>query len=103
MIKSGFKCDFFLGRILGTTTLAFITYVFLKSRGVPLHPRAHKAATAMFFMGWMQVGLGITTLLTYVPVSIAAMHQSGAILTLSTALWLSHELKLMKVLKHIPK
>jgi len=90
-------------RILGTTTLAFITYVFLKSRGVPLTPRAQKAATAMFIMGWMQVGLGITTLLTYVPTSIAAMHQAGALITLSSALWLSHELKLMKVLKHLPK
>jgi len=90
-------------RILGTSTLAFITYVFLKSRGVPLTPRAQKAATAMFFMGWMQVGLGITTLLTYVPTSIAAMHQAGALVTLSSALWLSHELKLMKVLKHVPK
>ena len=68
-----------------------------------MHPRAQKAAAAMFFMGWMQVGLGITTLLTYVPTSIAAMHQAGALVTLSSALWLSHELKLMKVLKHVPK
>merc|ERR1712156_696629 len=64
---------------------------------------ARRAALAVLCMGWMQVGLGITTLLTYVPVSIAAMHQSGALVTLSTAIWLSHELKLMKLLKHVPK
>ena len=90
-------------RILGTTTLAFVTYVFLKSLKAPLPPRAAKAATAMAVMAWMQVGLGITTLLTYVPTPIAAMHQAGALVTLSSALWFSHELKLMKVIKHIPK
>merc|ERR1712242_268216 len=73
-------------RILGTSTLAFVTYLYYKSRHVPLPAPARKAALAVFCMGWMQVGLGITTLLTYVPVHIAAMHQSGALVTLSTAL-----------------
>jgi len=90
-------------RILGTTTLGVITAMYYKSRQLPLPAPARKAALAVLCMGWMQVGLGITTLLTYVPVHIAAMHQSGALVTLSTALWLSHELKLMKVLKHVPK
>merc|ERR1712242_181139 len=90
-------------RVLGTTTLGVITAMYYKSRQVPLPAPARKAALAVLCMGWMQVGLGITTLLTYVPVHIAAMHQSGALVTLSTALWLSHELKLMKLLKHVPK
>ena len=90
-------------RILGTTTLGFISWMFYKSRQVPLPAPARKAALAVMCMGWMQVGLGITTLLLYVPVPIAAMHQSGALVTLSTALWLSHELKLIKLLKHVPK
>jgi heme a synthase len=70
-------------------------------------------------MGWMQVLLGITTLLTFVPgkrtfssesyaifnilffaVPLAATHQSGSLILLSTAIWLTHELK---YLKHIPK
>jgi hypothetical protein len=54
---------------------------------------------AIFF----QVGLGIATLLLFVPVPLAALHQSGALLTLSSALWLSHELKFMKIVKTIPK
>ena len=90
-------------RVLGTATLALITYLALRSRRVPLHPRARKAVAALAFLGWMQVGLGITTLLTYVPVSIAAMHQANALITLSSALWLSHELKLMKMIKYVPK
>merc|ERR1711994_191879 len=76
-------------RILGTTTLGFISWMFYKSRQVPLPAPARKAALAVMCMGWMQVGLGITTLLLYVPVPVAAMHQSGALVTLSNASWLS--------------
>ena len=72
--------------------------------------RAMKAVTALTFFSWLQVGLGITTLLTYVPVSIAAMHQANALVTLSSGLWLSHELKnmkfdakLAKLIRHVPK
>merc|ERR1712062_577516 len=45
----------------------------------------------------------LQTLLLYVPVPIAALHQAGALVTLSTALWYSHELKFLKILKHLPK
>jgi hypothetical protein len=34
-----------------------------------------------------QVGLGIATLLFYVPVPLASLHQCGALVTLSSALW----------------
>jgi len=54
-------------------------------------------------MGWIQVGLGISTLLLYVPVPVAAAHQSGALVTLSLAMWLAHEAKFLKVLKKLPK
>ena len=47
-----------------------------------------------------QVGLGVSTLLLYVPVWLASLHQCGSLATLSAALWLSHELKL---LKRLPK
>lgn len=47
-----------------------------------------------------QVGLGIATLLTYVPTPLAASHQSGSLVLLSLAIWLTHEIKL---LKYIPK
>ncbi|GFS76745.1 cytochrome c oxidase assembly protein COX15, partial [Nephila pilipes] len=46
------------------------------------------------------VSLGIFTLLYQVPKPLAASHQSGALVLLSTAIWLTHELKL---LKWIPK
>lgn len=87
-------------RILGTSTLALITGLFLLSKRRVLPPRAYKAATAVAIMGWMQVILGISTLLTYVPVPLAASHQSGSLVLLSLAVWLTHELKYVK---YIPK
>uniref|UniRef100_A0A182RPD4 Cytochrome c oxidase assembly protein subunit 15 n=1 Tax=Anopheles funestus TaxID=62324 RepID=A0A182RPD4_ANOFN len=83
-------------RVLGTATLTLITGMFLISRRRLLPARAYKAATAVAVMGWMQVALGITTLLTYVPVPLAASHQSGSLILLSLAIWLTHELKLVK-------
>ncbi|XP_058059328.1 cytochrome c oxidase assembly protein COX15 homolog [Anopheles bellator] len=83
-------------RVLGTATLTLITGMFLISRQRVLPPRAYRAATALAAMGWLQVVLGITTLLTYVPVPLAASHQSGSLILLSMAIWLTHELKLVK-------
>ena len=51
----------------------------------------------------LQVCLGITTLLLYVPVPVAALHQSGALATLSVAMWTAHDMKFMKILSKIPK
>ncbi|KAG5682395.1 hypothetical protein PVAND_011748 [Polypedilum vanderplanki] len=87
-------------RILGTSTLALITGMYMLSRKCKLPNRAHTAATAVVLMGWAQVILGISTLLTYVPVTLATSHQSGSLILLSMAVWLTHELKW---LKKIPK
>ncbi|KAH1005863.1 hypothetical protein HUJ04_006771 [Dendroctonus ponderosae] len=80
-------------RILGTSTLALITALWWLSRKRVLPKRAYIAASTLAVVGYLQVALGITTLLTYVPVPVAASHQSGSLLLLSTALWLTHELK----------
>ena len=45
----------------------------------------------------------MSTLLLYVPVHLAAMHQSGALATLSVAMWTAHDMKFMKIMKAIPK
>jgi cytochrome c oxidase assembly protein subunit 15 len=55
--------------------------------------RAYTAVAVLGTVAWLQVALGITTLLTYVPTALAASHQSGSLLLLSTAVWLTHELK----------
>lgn len=83
-------------RILGTTTLTLLTGLWLFSRKVQIPRRAYIAASAVGAMAWVQVLLGITTLLNYVPVPLAASHQSGSLILLSFAIWLSHEMKHIK-------
>ena len=50
------------------------------------------AAVGFFLVLLLQVVMGISTLLLHVPVSIAAAHQVGAVLLLTSALYLSHVL-----------
>lgn len=102
----------------GTATLAYVIGVWALARGAPLPPRARLAsnvlAAAAFvqastsisttppllsslsyntFLCSFQVGLGIATLLTFVPTPLASSHQAGAVSVLSVAIWLMHELR----------
>merc|ERR1719391_1098153 len=90
-------------RVLGTLTLAVLTATALQAQRLPLPARISTAAFALGGMVWMQVGLGISTLLLYVPVPVAAAHQSGAIITLSLAMWLAHETQFLKIVRKLPK
>lgn len=51
------------------------------------------SATTLTLVPSRQVGLGISTLLLYVPTPLAATHQSGSLALLSVALWLMAELR----------
>lgn len=83
-------------RIMGTTSLVLASTAALLSRRIALPGQARSAALALGGFAWMQVGLGISTLLMYVPVWLASMHQCGSLVTLSAAIWLSHELRHLK-------
>jgi cytochrome c oxidase assembly protein subunit 15 len=41
----------------------------------------------------LQVGLGIATLLWFVPVPLAAAHQAVALLVFGAVVWVNHELR----------
>ncbi|XP_072743853.1 heme A synthase COX15 [Anoplolepis gracilipes] len=83
-------------RILGISTIAFITCLTIMSRKYKLPSRGRKAVVAVFCAGYLQVLLGISTLLTHVPTILAASHQSGSLILLSTIIWLCHELKYLR-------
>lgn len=83
----------FQHRILGMSTLASICLYVFTMRRVPLPSRARMAANSLVVMSFVQVSLGISTLLLYVPVSLAALHQSGSLALLSFAIWLSTEIR----------
>eukprot|EP00069_Balaena_mysticetus_P022053 bmy_14139T0 len=80
-------------RILGITSVAAITALYFLSRRIPLPRRTKIAAVTLLALAYTQVGLGISTLLMYVPTPLAATHQSGSLAVLSVALWLMNELR----------
>lgn len=80
-------------RLLGTTTMSFLIATFALARGVALPRRARLAANCLAGMALVQVGLGISTLLWFVPTPLAASHQSGSVVLLSFAIWLMSELR----------
>ena len=80
-------------RLLAETTFVMVLLFWFKARGRHLHPRTQRAIHALGFMAWVQVALGISTLLLVVPVALASLHQIGAVVLMSVALWCAHELR----------
>lgn len=78
--------------------MSLITYVAFASRKYTLPGNARKAVLAMLGAGYLQVLLGISTLVHHVPTPLAVTHQSGSLIVLSTMIWLSHELKYLRYL-----
>jgi len=79
-------------RVLALLTLLFVILFRLSLRGLPLAPRARRAADLLALMVLAQVGLGIATLVLVVPIPLAACHQAGALVLFSLALWTTREL-----------
>jgi len=50
------------------------------------------ALAALFGASWLQVTLGITTLLHHCPIALAASHQSGSVILLASSIALCHSL-----------
>ena len=95
-------------RVLGTSTaLSALTLT-----GVGLfHPAARSALTPQVSKGLVllggvafgQMSLGIVTLLNYVPIGLAAAHQLGSLVVLSSGIYVVHSLRYVSpaVLKQI--
>ncbi|KAK3780862.1 hypothetical protein RRG08_019813 [Elysia crispata] len=80
-------------RHLAESTVVLIGGFWWMSRKAPMHPRARLAVNLLLGMAFGQATLGVTTLLTYVPTPVAAVHQSGSLVLLSFAVWVAHELR----------
>jgi cytochrome c oxidase assembly protein subunit 15 len=88
----------FTHRVMAVSTFTAITAVWALGMRAKVLPRMSRIALhAMLGAACLQVTLGITTLLTFVPVPIAAAHQGGSLTLLSMCLWLLH------TLRYIPK
>ena len=80
-------------RMIAWLLMLLVPAFWVAARRVPLPPRTRLATHALLGMLFIQVALGISTLLLGVPVPLAAAHQGGAVLLLCAALWSSHELR----------
>jgi heme a synthase len=75
--------------------LAYVLFVLLNAFALIVYrssPKGYGKLGAVLLMAalWMQMSLGISTLLLHVPVSLATAHQGGAVLLLTATLFLSH-------------
>lgn len=80
----------FVHRCLALTTLASVLAVWWLALRRALTPPQRMAAHVVAAIALLQVGLGIGTLLMYVPVWLGTLHQGGAVLLLSAVLVLLH-------------
>ncbi|HEU4855114.1 MAG TPA: COX15/CtaA family protein [Nitrosospira sp.] len=80
-------------RLIAWTLAILIPIFWFKSRSVSLSGSARLACTLLLVMLAIQISLGISTLLLVVPLSLAAAHQAGAVLLVTAALWVNHQLR----------
>ncbi|OAY70561.1 cytochrome c oxidase assembly protein COX15 [Ananas comosus] len=95
-------------RILATSTLVSVGALWLAARKIEMHPAIQSLIGSTLGMAALQVTLGISTLLTYVPVSLASAHQAGALTLLTLMVLLVHTVRkpspsLLKSLASVPK
>jgi heme a synthase len=79
---------------LGAWTLAVLVPLLVwRVRASAADGRTRRAAWLLIAMLAVQVTLGIATLLWFVPVPLAVLHQGGAVLLFAAALNLNHSLR----------
>ncbi|MCW9034842.1 MAG: COX15/CtaA family protein [Rhodospirillales bacterium] len=78
-------------RILAELLFVIVIFLWWRARKIEVHQSGRVAINLLFGMIWIQVGLGVATLLLVVPVSIAVIHQGGAVVVFCLSLWVAHE------------
>ena len=79
-------------RVLATLLFIVIPVFWLKTGKIQLQPLANTGRHLLLAALFLQITLGISTLLLVVPVALAAAHQAGAIVLLTAALFVSQQL-----------
>jgi cytochrome c oxidase assembly protein subunit 15 len=80
-------------RILAMTTAASVLVLWGASWRVALPPRSRRGMNALLAAVLLQFGLGVSTLLNAVPLSLGVAHQAGALLLFTAALVAHHSLR----------
>ncbi len=82
----------FSHRVLGLSTALLALLVWLRALRLSISGTQRWSFHGLALMALLQAGLGIATLLLYVPISLAAAHQAGAVLLLSVTLLALYEI-----------
>ncbi|KMT16997.1 hypothetical protein BVRB_2g042020 [Beta vulgaris subsp. vulgaris] len=95
-------------RILATATMASVCCFWWATRKLDIHPAVKSLIGSTLGLTGLQVTLGISTLLSYVPVSLGTAHQAGALTLLSFMILLTHtvrkpSLSLLRTLPSVAK
>ncbi|EXB51058.1 Cytochrome c oxidase assembly protein COX15 [Morus notabilis] len=95
-------------RILAMTTLFSIGSLWWLTRKLEIHPAVRVLIGNTVGMAALQVTLGVSTLLSYVPVSLGTAHQAGALTLLTLMILLNHTVRrpspsLLKSLPQVAK
>jgi len=77
-------------RVLALTTLTSVTGLWLWVQRMPLPPQMRFATDALLMAAWLQVSLGIATLVNAVPVHLGSAHQAGALTLFTVTLFTLH-------------
>lgn len=73
-------------RLLAILTFLIIALFWTQGRRYSLPPKVELGFNLLMGMGFIQISLGISTLLLYVPTPLASAHQAGALILLSLAI-----------------
>ena len=79
-------------RLLATLVFFSTIVLWVTARRYALPATVKTGLHLMLATVFLQVGLGISTLLLHVPVALAATHQAGALLLLTIALYTHHRM-----------
>ncbi|KAF0975410.1 hypothetical protein FDP41_005404 [Naegleria fowleri] len=82
-----------LATFVGTAIAVFYYTMTRGGRGKQLPKPVKRSLNYLLAVVGLQYTLGITTLLTYVPTSIASAHQTGSLTLFTFALWMAHVAK----------
>lgn len=83
----------FTHRVLAMTTFALVVVFWFVVRRNPVPALARGASNILLGLAALQVTLGISTLVLFVPIALAAAHQGVAVLLLTAGLWTVFQLR----------
>ncbi len=80
-------------RLIAWALFLLIPMLWWRARRAGVHGRLRMPLDLTMLMLFVQLALGIATLLQRVPVALGALHQAGALVLFALALWSAHVLR----------